>query len=170
MSQAAGRRAQRPETPLETRIARALQLEQMGELSSGRDSVGESGCAGGHHGTRSLHPCRHGVRHLVKYTFIKKHFHQNSLSSKNRFIKKQFHSKTISSKWTVSSKTAFMKMHFHQKPLSSKSNFVKNHFHPKSICPIPDLAGNVNIVRNCVKASPAEGRQRLHTNKACVHL
>ena len=38
----------------------------------------------------------------------------------------------------------------------------------------PSLAktkcGTINIVRVSVKASPAEGRRRLHTNTACVHL
>ena len=32
------------------------------------------------------------------------------------------------------------------------------------------LPGNVNIVRVCVKASPAEGGRRLHTNTAFAHL
>ena len=33
-----------------------------------------------------------------------------------------------------------------------------------------DKGGTINIVRVCVKASPAEGRRRFHTNTAYAHL
>ena len=39
-----------------------------------------------------------------------------------------------------------------------------NGFIPKITC------GTINIVRVCVKASPAEGRRRLHTNTAYARL
>ena len=101
-----------------------------------------------------------------KKIFIKIHIHQKPLSSKTTFIKNQFHQKTTFIKKPLSSKTSFIKDHFHQ-----KTTFIRNHFHQKPFssettsCQIVWLH-TVNIVRVCVKASPAEGWRRLHTNTA----
>ena len=81
-----------------------------------------------------------------KTTFIKNHFHQRPLSSKTNFIRNQFHQKPFSSE------TIFIRNHFHQKPFSSEKMKRKG--------------GTVKKVSVCVKASPAEGRRRLHTNTA----
>ena len=89
-----------------------------------------------------------------KTTFIKNHFHQKPISSKN-----QFHQKTTFIKKPLSSKTSFIKDHFHQKPISSETNFIRNHFHQKPFSSekMKRKGGTVNIVRVCVKVSPAEG-------------
>ena len=81
---------------------------------------------------------------MVKYKFIKNHFHQNPLSSKNHFHQN----------------ATFIKNQFHQKPISSKTLPVRGTHHPSKN----------KIIRVCVKASRAEGPRRLHTNTACAHL
>ena len=102
----------------------------------------------------------------VKYKFIKTTFIKKNFSSKSTFIKNHFHQKPLSSK------TTFIKKQFHQKPISSKTIFIRNHFHQKPFSPEKRKrkGGTVNIVRVCVKASPAEGRRRLHTNTAYARL
>ena len=82
------------------------------------------------------------------------------VSVKNKFIKIHFHQKPLSSKNQFHQKTNFIKNHFHQKPFPSKTTFIGDHHHKR----------NNNKVRVCVKASRAFGPRRLHTNKAFAHL
>ena len=49
--------------------------------------------------------------------------------------------------------------------LSSNDIFTQKRFHPKK-----SRVGAIKKVRVCVKASPAEGRRRLHTNTAYARL
>ena len=55
--------------------------------------------------------------------------------------------------------------HFHPKSISSNDTFNQHWFHPKKI-----TCGTINMVRVCVKASPAEGWRHFHTNTAYVHF
>ena len=55
---------------------------------------------------------------------------------------------------------SFIKNHLHQKPVSSKTIFRRKN----------ETNRVGNIVRVCVKASPAEGRRCLHTNTAHARL
>ena len=128
---------------------------------------------------RQPHSFGRNVKFSSKTTFIPK-----PLSSQN-----QFHPKTSFIQKPVLSKNQFHpKTSFIQKPVSSK-----NHFHPKTSF-IPCVWGRGrrgwsvwgrsgwalndgvvaknNIVRVCVKASPAFGRRRLYTNTAyaCLSL
>ena len=57
--------------------------------------------------------------------------------------------------------------HFHPKTISSKTNFIpKNDFDERTTA---TKSKNI-VVRVCVKASPAEGRRRLHANTANARL
>ena len=98
-----------------------------------------------------------------KVQFIKDHFHQRPLSSKNHF-----HQKTTFIRKPLSSEN-----HFHQKTTSCQRDPglggggevlgaapAPHHHHPSKN----------NIDRVCVKASRADVRRRLHTNTACAHL
>ena len=106
-----------------------------------------------------------------KTTFIPNHFHpKRDNFIKNSFIPKQFHPKPLSSQY-----------HFHPKPLSSQCHFHPNatfipmptiYFIPNERAPLTiqnvrrkkkrnDKGRTINIVRVCVKASPAKGRRRL---------
>ena len=58
---------------------------------------------------------------------------------------------------TISS--TFIQTRFHPMTLSSKNGFIQ-----KITC------GTINIVRVCVKASPAERGRRLRTNTACARV
>ena len=90
----------------------------------------------------------------VEYTFIQNRFHPLTLSSKHGFIQWHFHPMTLSSK-TLSSNNNFIQWISHPMTLSTKNGFIQN-----------ITCGTINIVRVCVKASPAEGPAMLHM-KTC---
>ena len=111
---------------------------------------------------RQFHQAEHVVP--VKYKFIKTTFIKKKFSSKSTFIKNHFHQKPISSKNPLSSKTNFIKNQFHQRPISSETTFIKNHFHQKPISSKTNFIRALpvrgthhpsknNIVSVCVKAS-----------------
>ena len=106
---------------------------------------------------------------IQKNSFIKIHLHQKPASSKNNFIKNYF----LKIQFHPSG-------HFHQKPNPLKTIFIKNHSHPKPFSSTKmkltklnkkqnkmthNWSGTNNTVRVSVKASPAEGRRRLHKKK-----
>ena len=88
----------------------------------------------------------------VEYKFIQNHFHPKRVN---------FHPKPLSSQYHFHPKTTFIPNQFHPKPLSSQNNFIQNQFHPKNDFEERTTANKSknNIVRVCVKASPAEGRR-----------
>ena len=98
----------------------------------------------------------------VEYKFIQNHFHPKRVN----FIQNHFHPNTTFIPKPLSSQTSFIQNHFHPKTISSKTNFI-----PKTILmrTTANKSKN-NIVRVCVKATPAEGRRRLHTNTAYARL
>ena len=115
-----------------------------------------------------------------KIDFIHWHFHPNTISFNDTFIQKQFHPMTLSSKTLSSNFDTFIQWHFHPKhfhPLTISSNefLIRWHFHPMTFSTNNGFiqkitCGTINTVRVCVKASPAEGRRRLHTNTAYARL
>ena len=116
----------------------------------------------------------------VEYKFIQNHFHPK----RENFIQNHFHPKPVSSQTTfiplpLSSKTTFIPMPFSSKTTcipNPKINLIPNERAPLTIQNVRrkrkrnDKGRTVNIVRVCVKASPAEGRRRLHTNTAHARL
>ena len=88
---------------------------------------------------------------FIKKSFIKIHFHQKTLLSKTNLIKNQLHQKPTSSK-----------KHFHQ-----KTTFITN---PTEGDRTKHAWGAKNKVRISVRASPAEGRRRFHSNTAYARL
>ena len=106
---------------------------------------------------QSLGPAPSSVKYkFIKTTFIKKstfikiQVRQKPISSKTK--QKQFHQNPISSMWTLSSKNIFITDQIELDRTKHDSN------------------GKNNIVHISVKASPTEGRGRLHRNTAYAHL
>ena len=79
------------------------------------------------------------------------HFRPESITSNDTFIQTRFHPMTLSSKTLSSKFDTFIQQQFQPITVSSKKKIT---------------CGTINKVHVCVKASPAEGWRRLHTNTA----